>query len=145
MSASVWPPLMDRNGFAFNLGREDWQLEQALLAFEALAARRSGQGPGAPPTPPPSATSSTSSVRPFQMFLSLDMMVLPSTFREDAAALRESALAVMRKPDYLRFRGKKVLSTFGGQDASFGGLGWAAWLQSLQRALGEEVCPPYTM
>lgn len=73
------------------------------------------------------------------MFLSMDMMVLPSATRQDADALRSKVLAVMRKPDYLRFRGKKVLSTFGGQDASFGGMGWAAWLQALRQDLGEEV------
>lgn len=73
------------------------------------------------------------------MFLSMDMMVLTSATREDADVLRGKVLALMRKPDYLRYRGMKVLSTFGGQDASFGGMGWAAWLQALRQDLGEEV------
>jgi glucan endo-1,3-alpha-glucosidase len=37
------------------------------------------------------------------------------------------------------FQGRKLLSTFGGERAEFGGWGWAGWLDRLNRELGEEV------
>ena len=73
-----------RDGFALNLGPEDWQLKQAHSGFSVLAER-----------------TSTSS-RPFRMFLSMDMNVLPSASTDDAQGLLDKVLAIMRRDGYLR-------------------------------------------
>jgi hypothetical protein len=39
----------------------------------------------------------------------------------------------------MRFQGKVLLSTFGGESASFGTMGWEGWLQALRAELGDEV------
>jgi len=39
----------------------------------------------------------------------------------------------------MRFQGKVLLSTFGGESASFGTMGWEGWLQALKAELDDEV------
>lgn len=113
-----------RDGFALNLGPEDWQLKQAHSGFSVLASR---------------ASRASSSARPFRMFLSMDMNVLPSSSRDDAQALLEKVSGIMRRDGYLRYLGQLVLSTFGGHDKVLGGCGWDGFLNRLQSALGEKV------
>ena len=113
--------LTHRDGFALNLGPEDWQLKQAHSAFSVLATRDGA------------------SSMPFGMFLSMDMNVLLSASTDDAQGLLDKVLGIMRRKGYLRYQGRLVLSTFGGHDKTLGGWGWEGFLQNLQSALGEKV------
>ena len=108
------------DGFAMNLGSEDWQVDQAHTAFSFLASR--------PATVPP-----------LHLFLSLDMNVLPSHTNEDAQALLDKTVSLMSQERYLRFHNRKVISTFGGHDAPLGEWGWAGFLARLEDQLGEEI------
>ena len=111
------------DGFALNLGPDQWQYDQALLAMTSLDGRA------------PSAGSS----RPFKAFLSLDMNVLPSSSEENGAKLVDMVLELMQHDGYLRYRGGPLLSTFGGHQASFGGWGWQGFLDRLNEKLGGRV------
>jgi glucan endo-1,3-alpha-glucosidase len=69
----------------------------------------------------------------------MDMNVLPSSTEAEGQALRDKVLRLLREEGYLRWRGGRVLSTFGGHGALFGGEGWEGWLRSLSQELGEKV------
>jgi glucan endo-1,3-alpha-glucosidase len=71
----------------------------------------------------------------------MDMNVLPSSTETEGKALRDKALRLLREERYLRWRGGRALSTFGGHGALFGGEGWEGWLRSLNQELGEKVGP----
>ena len=113
-----------RDGFGLNLGLEFWQYEQAQTALSYLRAR-----------PPPNGSN-----RPFKVFLSLDMNVLPSSTTEEADKLLEMILPLMSEDGYLRYKGGPLLSTFGGHEASLGGPSWEGWLEKLNERLGGKVC-----
>ncbi|GFZ45246.1 hypothetical protein JCM24511_02972 [Saitozyma sp. JCM 24511] len=113
------------DGLALNLGPEEWQYTQALSAFSVLSRLR--------------PRSSTSASAPFSLFLSMDMNVLPCSTEADGQALRDKASRLLKEERYLHWKGRRVLSTFGGQGASFGGAGWGGWLRSLKQELGEKV------
>ena len=74
-----------------------------------------------------------------KLFLSLDCTVLPTSTTADGQALLDKTVQLLRHPSYMLFQGKKLLSTFGGERAEFGGWGWEGWLERLNRELGEEV------
>jgi hypothetical protein len=74
-----------------------------------------------------------------KLFLSLDCTVLPTSTTADGQALLEKTVQLLRHPAYMLFQGKKLLSTFGGERAEFGGWGWEGWLERLNREMGEEV------
>jgi glucan endo-1,3-alpha-glucosidase len=67
--------------------------------------------------------------------------VFPDSTEADGQALRERALRLLKEERYLHWKGRRVLSTFGGHGASFGGEGWEGWLRSLNQGLGEKVGP----
>lgn len=73
------------------------------------------------------------------MFLSLDMNVLPSQTAVEAEQLLEKVVGLMRRDGYLRYQGRLILSTFGGHDKTFGGMGWEGFLSEVQQRLGERV------
>jgi len=64
---------------------------------------------------------------------------LPTSTTADGQALLDKTVQLLRHPAYMLFQGKKLLSTFGGERAEFGGWGWEGWLERLNRELGEEV------
>ena len=74
-----------------------------------------------------------------KLFLSLDCTVLPTSTTENGQALLDKTVQLLRHPSYMLFQGKKLLSTFGGERAEFGGWGWEGWLERLNRELGEDV------
>lgn len=78
-----------------------------------------------------------------KLFLSLDCTVLPTSTTEDGQALLDKTVQLLRHPAYMLFQGRKLLSTFGGERAEFGGWGWEGWLERLNRELGEEVGRPH--
>lgn len=74
-----------------------------------------------------------------RLFFSLDCTVLPTATAEDGRAVQSSIEGMLKSPSYLRYRGQPLLSTFGGESASFGGHGWEGWLRALRESLGEEA------
>jgi hypothetical protein len=74
-----------------------------------------------------------------KLFLSLDCTVLPTSTTADGQALLDKTVQLLRHPAYMLFQGKRLLSTFGGERAEFGGWGWEGWLERLNRELGGEV------
>lgn len=124
-----------RDALALNIGPEDWQHTQALSAFRILDSR--------PERFTPPSTSSFAYPRPskrkLQLFISMDMDALPKWSAEDGDSLRIKVVELMRQESYLRWEGQRVLSTFSGHDATFGGIGWEGWLKGLNGELGEKV------
>jgi glucan endo-1,3-alpha-glucosidase len=53
--------------------------------------------------------------------------------------LLDKTAKLLRHPAYMLFKGRSLLSTFGGERADFGGWGWEGWLERLNQELGEEV------
>ncbi|KAF7298951.1 hypothetical protein MIND_00843200 [Mycena indigotica] len=96
------------DGFALNVGPDDFQRTQTKAAFQA--AQDSG------PT--------------FKLFFSLDMSVLPCQTADDGASLRQRVLDFATHPNHLQFNGKAFVSTFAGESCTFGqgspAAGWAA-------------------
>lgn len=72
----------------------------------------------------------------------MDMNVLPKQTDEDGERLRVKVSELLKQDGYLHWQGRKVLSTFSGHDASFGGKGWEGWLRDCEMSLGEKVCCP---
>lgn len=101
------------DGLALNLGPEDWQIAQASSAYSLL--------------------SKSPHLHQLRLFISLDMNVLPSSTAEDADKLLALLNEWMESPAQLTWRGGALLSTFGGQDATFGGNGWDRLLEPLRR------------
>ncbi|KAF7346349.1 hypothetical protein MSAN_01862600 [Mycena sanguinolenta] len=87
------------DGFALNVGPDDFQTTQTVNAFQAAEALGSN----------------------FKLFFSLDMSVLPCATPDDAAALRARVLNFTSSPAYLqRTPGKAFVSTFAGESCTFG-------------------------
>ncbi|KAI0800253.1 glycoside hydrolase family 71 protein [Fomes fomentarius] len=94
------------DGFALNVGREEWQRESIARCY--AAALEVGAA--------------------FRLFLSFDMTVLPSARREDVAILRDYVEQFAYHPHQLWHKGGVLVSTFAGQDSLFGfGSLHAAW------------------
>jgi glucan endo-1,3-alpha-glucosidase len=74
-----------------------------------------------------------------KLLLSLDCTVLPTSTADDARALIAKVASLLKSKASMRFQGKVLLSTFGGESASFGTMGWEGWLQALRAELGDEV------
>jgi glucan endo-1,3-alpha-glucosidase len=72
----------------------------------------------------------------------MDMNVLPKWSTADGERLSSGMGELLRQEGYLRWKGRRVLSTFSGHDATFGGGGWDGWLAELNRELGEKVRSP---
>jgi glucan endo-1,3-alpha-glucosidase len=73
------------------------------------------------------------------MFISMDMNVLPSSTPDEAQGLVDKVAGLIKRDGYLRYRGKLVLSTFGGHDKVLGGWGWEAFLRRLEQAVSDQV------
>lgn len=97
------------DGFALNVGSNPWQPKQVAAAFAAASGS------------------------PFKLFLSFDMTSLPGSSRSDATFLRDLVLACADSPNQLRWNGKVVVSTFGGENCTFGersvSAGWRSALK----------------
>ncbi|KAF7299538.1 hypothetical protein HMN09_00959000 [Mycena chlorophos] len=95
------------DGFALNVGPDDFQVTQTANAFQA--AQNFGSS--------------------FKMFFSLDMSVLPCATPDDGASLRQRVLNFTSHPNQLQFNGKAFVSTFAGESCTFGqssvAEGWA--------------------
>ncbi|KAF8147293.1 glycoside hydrolase [Mycena galopus ATCC 62051] len=87
------------DGFALNVGPDDFQLTQTANAFQAAEAI----GPT------------------FKLFFSLDMSVLPCATVDDATALVARVTNFSSSPNYLqRTPGQAFVSTFAGESCTFG-------------------------
>ncbi|KAF7365193.1 hypothetical protein MVEN_00390900 [Mycena venus] len=86
------------DGFALNVGPDDFQNTQTANAFQAAEAI----GPN------------------FKLFFSLDMSVLPCATVDDGAALRARVTNFSSRPNYLQRNGKAFVSTFAGESCTFG-------------------------
>ncbi|KAJ9096402.1 hypothetical protein QFC21_005224 [Naganishia friedmannii] len=112
------------DAFALNLGPEQWQADQARMAYRLSSARQVTGQEG----------------ERIQLFLSLDMNVLPSSNREDMLNLVDLVVELGRMPGQLKVNlphatdriwsrdgahetAKIILSTFGGGEAEFGEAG----------------------
>ncbi|KAJ7288334.1 glycoside hydrolase [Mycena rebaudengoi] len=86
------------DGFALNLGPEEFQTTQAANAFQA--AQQFGPD--------------------FKLFLSLDMSVLPCGTVEGGASLRALVQKFATQPNALQVEGRAFVSTFAGESCTFG-------------------------
>jgi glucan endo-1,3-alpha-glucosidase len=92
------------DGFALNVGSNTWQPKQVAAAYAAASGSA------------------------FKLFISFDMTSLSGSCRSDITFLRELILACASSPNQLKWGGKIVVSTFGGENCTFGersvGAGW---------------------
>ncbi|KAJ7459880.1 glycoside hydrolase [Mycena latifolia] len=86
------------DGFALNVGPDDFQTTQTNNAFQA--AEQSAPN--------------------FKLFFSLDMSVLPCATVDDGAALRARVNNFATHPNYLQMNGRAFVSTFAGESCTFG-------------------------
>ncbi|PSR74813.1 hypothetical protein PHLCEN_2v9527 [Hermanssonia centrifuga] len=86
------------DGFALNIGSDDWQPTQVASAYQAAAA----------------------SGTDFKLFISFDMSVLPCSSPDDAAALRNYITTYAQHPNQLQVNNRAFASTFAGESCSFG-------------------------
>ncbi|KAJ7644154.1 glycoside hydrolase [Roridomyces roridus] len=86
------------DGFALNIGPDDFQVTQTQNAFQAADALGGN----------------------FKLFFSLDMSVLPCATADDGAALRQRVLDFATRPSHLQVNGKAFVSTFAGESCTFG-------------------------
>ncbi|PAV24279.1 glycoside hydrolase family 71 [Pyrrhoderma noxium] len=121
------------DGFALNVGREDWQISQTEKCFDALRRYRSGQGQG-----------QGSEKREFKLFFSFDMSSIPSSCPEDINHLKAYIEKFATSEHYLRYEGRALISTFAGETSLFGCKDVdSAWC--LVRSEVEEICPIFFM
>lgn len=103
------------DGFALNLGTEDWQRARANDAYTAAAQ-----------------------VGGFKLFLSLDLNSLPCASSADADTLAGYVATNARSPAQATRNGKVLVSTFAGQQCTFGqgnlDAGWTYFRQRLSAA-----------
>ncbi|TFY74984.1 hypothetical protein EWM64_g9028 [Hericium alpestre] len=96
------------DGFALNVGRDDWQPGQVANAYNA--ASQSGTD--------------------FKLFLSFDMSSLPCASPDDAAALRKYITTYATHPNQATYNGRVLASTFSGETCTFGqsspSTGWSS-------------------
>ncbi|CAA7261571.1 unnamed protein product [Cyclocybe aegerita] len=86
------------DGFALNMGRDEWQPARVADAYEA--AKRSGLD--------------------FKLFLSLDMSSFPCDSPDDAQTLRNLVNSHASHPNQLQYNSKTFVSTFAGENCNFG-------------------------
>ncbi|PFH54084.1 glycoside hydrolase family 71 protein [Amanita thiersii Skay4041] len=86
------------DGFALNMGRDDWQSAKVADAYEA--ARQSGLD--------------------FKLFISFDMASFPCGSPQDAGTLRNIARTYLNHQNQLRLANRAVISTFAGESCTFG-------------------------
>ncbi|KAI0345808.1 glycoside hydrolase [Trametopsis cervina] len=86
------------DGFALNIGTDDWQPTQVDSAY--AAAQASGTD--------------------FKLFISFDMSVFPCSSPDHAAALRNYITKYASHPNQLKYNGRSFASTFAGESCAFG-------------------------
>ncbi|KAI0754950.1 glycoside hydrolase [Daedaleopsis nitida] len=86
------------DGFALNVGNDDFTTEQVTNAFTAAEQMNSN----------------------FQLFFSFDMNVFPCAAAGDADTIRSLTLQFAGRPNQLKVDGKAFVSTFAGQQCTFG-------------------------
>ncbi|KAG0703796.1 glycoside hydrolase family 71 protein [Suillus ampliporus] len=86
------------DGFALNVGVDDWQPSQVANAYQA--ALQSGTG--------------------FKLFMSFDMSSLPCSTAADAGTLRTYITTYATHPNQLLYNGRVFASTFSGETCTFG-------------------------
>ncbi|EJD03163.1 glycoside hydrolase family 71 protein [Fomitiporia mediterranea MF3/22] len=100
------------DAFALNIGSDSWQSDQVKNAY--TAAQQLGSN--------------------FKMFLSLDMSILPCVSPENATALRKTATAYADHPAQFKYNNKAFVSTFSGEQCTFGqgnaAQGWSSQFKS---------------
>ncbi|KDQ55491.1 glycoside hydrolase family 71 protein [Jaapia argillacea MUCL 33604] len=84
------------DAFALNVGRDDYEASKVADAFTAAADTG------------------------FKLFLSFDMTSLPCSGAGDATTLRNYILNYDTHPSQLKYNGKSLVSTFGGEYCTFG-------------------------
>ncbi|KAG1742365.1 glycoside hydrolase family 71 protein [Suillus paluster] len=107
------------DGFALNVGVDDWQPSQVANAYQA--ALQSGTG--------------------FKLFLSFDMSSLPCSTAANAATLRTYITTYAAHPNQLLYNGRVFASTFSGETCTFGqgsvASGWST--QFVQQLTGSSA------
>ncbi|KAG5648432.1 hypothetical protein DXG03_005006 [Asterophora parasitica] len=86
------------DGFALNMGRDEWQPSRVADAYEA--ALQSGLD--------------------FKLFLSLDMASFPSATPNDAQTIRQITLSFASHQNQLKINDRAFVSTFAGESSTFG-------------------------
>ncbi|KAF9516438.1 glycoside hydrolase family 71 protein [Hydnum rufescens UP504] len=84
------------DGFALNVGADSWALSRVSDAYAAAAGTS------------------------FKLFLSFDMTSLPCASPGDATVLRQYISTYANHPNQLYYQGKLIVSSFSGQDCTFG-------------------------
>ncbi|OAX44314.1 glycoside hydrolase family 71 protein [Rhizopogon vinicolor AM-OR11-026] len=107
------------DGFALNVGIDDWQPQQVANAYQA--ALQSGTG--------------------FKLFMSFDMSSLPCSAVGDAGTLRTYITTYATHPNQLIYNGGVFASTFAGETCTFGqgsvSSGWST--QFVQQLTGSSA------
>ncbi|KAJ7287067.1 glycoside hydrolase [Mycena rebaudengoi] len=113
------------DGFVLNVGREGWQKDRVALCFEAAPR----------------------AVSPFYFFLSFDMSSVPSSSSGDVDLLRQYMLDFGHHPSMFRHKGKVVVSTFAGENSTFGqdtlDAAWAFVKDSIQDIIPIHFIPSF--
>ncbi|OCH91847.1 glycoside hydrolase [Obba rivulosa] len=86
------------DGFALNVGSDDWQPARVQDAYTAAA----------------------NSGTDFQLFISFDMSALPGSSADDAQTLRNYITIYASHPNQLKVDGRVFASTFSGESSTFG-------------------------
>jgi len=106
------------DAFALNVGHEDWQRERVADAYAAALQLQTD----------------------FKLFLSFDMTSIPGASEADADFLRQYLELVGHHPNQFSYHGRALVSTFAGDQCTFGqtslARGWA-----VARTALEHVCP----
>ncbi|KAI0292805.1 glycoside hydrolase family 71 protein [Russula brevipes] len=107
-----------RDAFALNIGHEDWQKARVLDAYAAALQLRTE----------------------FKLFLSFDMTSIPGKSEADVEFLRQYLELVGHHPNQLSYRGRALVSTFAGEQCTFGQPSFMQGWMVVRSAL-EVVCP----
>jgi len=106
------------DAFALNVGREDWQRARVADAYEAALQLQTD----------------------FKLFLSFDMTSIPGGSEADAEFLRQYLELVGHHPNYFFYQGRALVSTFAGDQCTFGKTSYAkGW--GMARVILGRVCP----
>jgi len=100
------------DGFALNVGSDEWQTERVASAYAAAAALGTG----------------------FKLFLSFDMTVIPCASVGDMQRLQKYVMDYKSHPNQMFVGGRVFVSTFAGEGCRFGAGspndGWVSTLKS---------------
>ncbi|KAH8103478.1 glycoside hydrolase family 71 protein [Cristinia sonorae] len=111
------------DGFALNVGKEQWQFDRVKDAFEAARYSRLD----------------------FRLFMSFDMASIPSTSKNDVSHLRQYLVTFANHSHYMSYRNGAIVSTFAGESSFFGfGEGrldeaWGYVKGDLERSIGRAI------